>query len=115
MRNILLLTLISIALTTPALAAGRHDTLRYAHDRGRVERGWHEGHHQRRRDYARLHRRVNHLRRDLRHERRENRHLRKRMRYGHRRHYRSAPVVVARRDLRPLWLPRIVVRIPLNW
>ena len=137
MRNILiLLVLVSIGLTTPALAKAR-DGERYSKsDHRKVERVQRKQrdhrdyakHDRQGKRYGHFQKRMKNLRKELRHERRDIRRMERRLDrrdarhsrrvakdYGHRRHY-SAPVVVApRHSLLSLFGPSVVVRIPLNW
>ena len=138
MRNtLILLVLVSIGLTTPALAKS-HDGERYSKSNHRqVERVPRDQRNYAKHDrqgkrYGHFQKRMKNLRKELRHDRRDNRRVERRLdrrhdrrdarhsrrvvrNYGHRRQY-SAPVVVApRRSLFSLFGPSVVVRIPLNW
>lgn len=131
MKNLMiLLVLISIGLTTPVLADGRHGEERYNSNHRRVEQSSHNyARHDRSEKYDRFQKRMKHLRKDLRHENRrlERRDVRRSQRIADRRHagrvhrsyrpwYRSAPVVVApRHRAHAVFFPSITVRIPLNW
>ena len=130
MRNaLILLVLVSIGLTTPALAGDRHGEQRQRSDQIRVERVEQDQRNYARHDrrderYGHFQKRMKKLRRELRHERRENRRLERRdahrtrqaaRYYGQRRHHHAPVVVAPRRPLFPLFFPGITVRIPLNW
>ncbi len=128
--TLILLILVSIGLTTPALAKGRDGDRHNRSDHRQIERVQKDQRHYARHDrqdgrYGKFQKRMKHLRKELRHERRDNRRMERRLdrrdrrhsrkiakNYGHRRHY-PAPVVVAPR--RSLFAPSLVLRIPLNW
>ena len=136
MRNtLILLILVSIGLTAPALAknhngerSDRNDYRKF----GKIEKNYRntQGHrkyakHDRHDGkYGHFQKRMKKLRKELRHERRDNRrHVRRDIRRtrkmaGHydNHQYRRAPVVVApRRYARSIFSPSLVLRIPLNW
>ncbi|WP_020674497.1 hypothetical protein [Geopsychrobacter electrodiphilus] len=139
MRNLLfLLILVSIGLTTPALADGRrgdrqHNEQRVEHNAreyARHDRGTRHGQFQQRMNHLRRdlrqERRVNRrlvrrvVRRDLRQERRVNRRLERRVvrrELRHERHdwRRPLPVVTYHQAYRPRIFSNLVVRIPLFW
>ena len=140
MRNtLILLILISIGLTSPALAKNHDQERSYNSGKNRVEKHDKSDHrrfdkgnqnhrnyakHDRGDKYGHFQKKMKKLRKELRHERRYNRrHLRKDVRHSRKiaRYYdnhqhRSAPVVVApRRHLGSILSPSLVLRIPLNW
>ncbi len=138
MRNtLILLILVSIGLTSPALAKGRDGERHNKSDHRQVERVQKDQRHYARHDrqdgrYGKFQKKMKHLRKELRHERRDNRSMERRLdrrdtrysrrhyrkvarNYGYRRHY-PAPVVVApRRSFLSVLAPSLFVRIPLNW
>jgi hypothetical protein len=134
MRNtLILLVLVSIGLTAPALAKDHNGGWSNKSDHNRVERGeqnhkQYAKHDRNDQKYGHFQKRMKNLRKELRHERRDNRRLERHLdrrdnryyrqvarNYDHRHQYR-APLVVAPRHTRlPYLLPGITVRIPLIW
>ena len=130
MRNILiLLILVSIGLTTPALAKkseGERQNKSSVHQRGV---NTYQGHreyakHDRGQKYDHFQKKMKKLRKNLRHERRDDRrqvrHDVRRARkiaryYDNHRPYRAPVVVAPRRSIGSLISPSLVLRIPLNW
>lgn len=144
-KSLILLILVSIGLTAPALAKShsgeRSDRNEYKRSEN-VEKGYRNDQSHRkyakhdrqdrkyakhdRRDgkYGHFQKRMKKLRKELRHERRDNRRhvnrdirrTRKMAGYYDNHQYRRAPVVVApRRYANSIFSPSLVLRIPLNW
>ena len=130
MRNtLILLILVSIGLTSPALAKNHNGERSGKSDQRRIERVEQDHRHYAKHDrrdgkYGHFQKRMKKLRKELRHQRRDNRRIErrderryKRIRkyYGHRQQHRTPVVVAPRRSVSQLFFPNIVVRIPLNW
>ena len=130
MKNtLILLILVSIGLTTPALGKEHDGEQRHRKDYRRVEQvdrnqGNYARHDRRDERYGNFQKRMKDLRKKLHRGRHDNRRLerpgsRRIRRMGHdsdrRYQYRAPVVLIPRRAVSPPFSPSLVLRIPLIW